>query len=48
MSKRNRPLSKKQQRGLRDFLDQVEAVRFEAINGKQPKGDEHGIHAEGI
>jgi hypothetical protein len=42
MSKRNRPLSKKQRRGLQDLLDQVAAVREKAIHhtGKGPEKEQ--------
>lgn len=42
MSKRNRPLSKKQRRGLQALIDQVERVRYEATNyaGARPERKE--------
>lgn len=41
MGKRNRPLSRKQQRGLDHLLQQAAKVRDTTTGGKTPKGDDN-------
>lgn len=51
MSRRNRPLSEKQQRTMRGLLNAVEKVRFEATKstaGKRGEGESNGIRTEGV
>lgn len=51
MSKRNRPLSKKQQRTMQELIKAAETARFAIINitaGKRGEGENNGIRTEGV
>jgi len=51
MSRRNRPLSKRQLRTMKELLKEVEATRLQAANstaGKRSEGEHSGIRTEDV